>query len=220
MCGRYTLIQTEGLQVRYGTENGLEELKPSYNVAPGLEHPVVLAGKEGKNVLVTLRWGLTPKWAKEPTQISINARAETILEKPSFRTPFLKQRCLVPADGFYEWGGEQEKRPWYFSLKNREVFSLAAIYDEWRYSGGKVIRGYSILTTEPNALVMPVHERMPVILRREDERDWLYTPAGEAEGLSRVLNPFPAEVMQGYPVSFRVNKAGEDNQDLIKEVRA
>ncbi len=214
MCGRYS--QTKGLdrlRERFGFRSDLTSLPPRYNLAPGQEAPVIVsaAGKE----LRLLRWGLVPPWAPasggEEAAVSglINARAETLALKPSFRAAFERRRCLVPADGFYEWrpasGGSRRKTPLRVVLKNGETFAMAGLWEAWRRPDGSEIHTFTIITTEANHLLRPVHDRMPVILQPGDEDLWLDPDVREAARLEPLLVPYPAGEMEWYPVSPVVN---------------
>ena len=171
-----------------------------------------------------MEWGLVPSWSKDPSKAGfINARIEGILSKPSFRGPIRKRRCLVPADGFYEWkkektAGKLHKVPWLIRRKDHDLFAFAGIYDEWHGEGGEVMETYAILTTEPNELMRPIHDRMPVILRPDRESAWLETPGGKIEELIEQLSvPYPAGELEAHVVSTRVNSPTNDSPDLFSE---
>jgi putative SOS response-associated peptidase YedK len=218
MCGRYTLILLDKLTSRFGADSLPDGLLPSYNVTPGAEHPVVTRDQQsGARRIELMRWGLVPSWAKEADQVSINVRSETVAEKPSFRAPFRRKRVLIPADGFYE-GQKQGKasQPWYFRMKGAQPFAFAGIYDEYRYSGGVVKRGYAIITTEPNPLVAQAHDRMPVILRREDEEAWLTVPERKAAELLPLLSPYGAGDMEGWLVGDKIGSPAASGGELIE----
>ena len=169
MCGRYTqTLAGPILLSRFRLEETVLDLKPRYNIAPGQEAAVVV--REETTTLAAMRWGLVPSWAKEPAigNRMINARAETITEKPSFKRLIERRRCLVPADGFYEWRREAKgKVPMRFILKSREPFAFAGLWDRWRNPEGAELRTFTIITTAANELMRPVHDRMPVILARD-----------------------------------------------------
>ena len=216
MCGTYTIIPGDKFHERFNLVNRLDVLKPHYNVKPGYMMPVI-SGK----MLSLMKWGLIPSWAKDPAigYKMINARAETIMEKASFSKPFTKQRCLVPASGFYEWQKTgKEKLPFYIRLKSDDLFTFAGLYDIWQDAEGKEISSYTIITTEPNPLVAPIHNRMPVILEREFEEKWLKEPA-EMNKLISLLKPFPENKMEAYPVSRAVNYGENDGDELVKPVK-
>jgi putative SOS response-associated peptidase YedK len=221
MCGRYTqTASVKELRERFGVADDAPlELKPRYNIAPTQEAPVIV-DDDGRK-LALYRWGLIPSWAKDPAlgHKLINARAETVAEKPSFRKPFQARRCLVPADGFYEWrriiGGG--KVPTRIVLPARETFAMAGLWDSWKGPDGKEVRTFAILTTEANAAMRPVHDRMPVILTRQGESAWLslQTPAPVVEAL---LKPWSGE-LETYAVSPLVNSPRNDAPELIEPAR-
>jgi len=193
----------------------LFETTPRFNIAPSQKVLAVTETEEGRE-LTTLDWGLIPSWSKEPAGI-INARAETLEERHSFAESFLRRRCLIPADGFYEWKKRgKERLPYYFQLKDEEVFAFAGIWDTWRGSGVKVT-SCAIVTTTPNEILSSIHDRMPVMLQPESHDAWLdsRTPVEE---LKRMLNPYPAEEMKSYPVSPDVNHPANDDEHLVEPV--
>jgi putative SOS response-associated peptidase YedK len=220
MCGRYTLSSPTDLLAELLELDSVPELAPRYNIAPTQEAAVVRFNAEsGVRSLELLRWGLIPFWSKDPGIGSrmINARAETVAEKPSFRTSFKRKRCLVVADGFYEWqatGGP--KQPFYFRFEGGVPFALAGLWDRWEKGEGEPIESFTILTTEPNEVVAPVHQRMPVILDREGMATWLDPAIEEADRLTPLLGPFPTTGMEGYPVSTYVNSPGNDTPRCIE----
>ncbi len=216
MCGRFVLYSSLDEIVRaFDVQVVRAQWRPRYNIAP--TQPVMVIRSEGDvNVLEEMIWGLIPHWAKqEPSrQGLINARAETLYQKPSFRRAFARQRCLVVADGFYEWREERGHRiPFYFHLKRRP-FAFAGLYDTWQSPDGELVRSCAIVTTEANALVAPIHNRMPVILPKEGERHWLdlRTPLTE---LTALLRPIPPDEMETYQVSPKVNSPSYDDPGCI-----
>jgi len=219
MCGRYVLAQIDALAQRFGVQADLPATTPRYNVAPTQTMPVVV--KHSPNQLVLMRWGLIPSWAKEgkTEQTMINARAETLAQKPTFRRLLSSQRCLVPASGFYEWqqaaGG---KVPHYISLKDEPLFAFAGLYDRWTDSQGTEVYSYTIITTAPNALMASIHNRMPAILGRDEEELWLNPDETESDRLLPLLKPYPAEMMQARPVSRAVNNVRNDTSTLLQPV--
>ena len=220
MCGRYTLTKPDKLAERFAVQSEIEELLARYNVAPTQEIPVIL--DEAPQVLTTARWGLVPSWAKDDKVGAslINARCETAADKPAFRFAFRQQRCLVPADGFYEWQKTGlGKVPHHFTLKDNAIFAFAGLWETWRKADGTPVRTVSLMTTTPNAVVSPVHDRMPVILRPEWEKAWLDRKTS-ADQLKSMLVPYPAEAMQASPVSNAVSSAKIDSPDLIRPVIA
>jgi len=194
---------------------------PRYNIAPGQELPVVVA--EDSRVLKLMRWGLVPGWAKDVSigYKMINARAETISEKPSFKKPFREERCLIPADGFYEWKkmpNSRAKTPYRVCLKSEEPFAFAGLWDSWVSSEGKELQTYTIITTEPNDLVRPIHNRMPVILLPENEDKWLDTGLKDTSSLATMLKPYPSELMETYEISSLVNSPKNDIPECWQRV--
>jgi putative SOS response-associated peptidase YedK len=241
MCGRFTLTTDPGVVARrFGappTQGG--GTTPRYNVAP--TQTVVTVTAEGERRLEQMRWGLVPRWAKSPEIGSrlINARAETLAEKPAFREALRRRRALIPADGFYEWAtasgprGEQQskgqskgqpkgsqrgqpKQPMHVRLRSGEPFAFAGLWEEWTPpAGGPPLRTCTIVTTAPNSLLATFHHRMPVILTPEAEGIWLDPQVTDPERLLPLLAPFPAEVMEAYPVSQAVNAVGNDSAQLL-----
>jgi putative SOS response-associated peptidase YedK len=230
MCGRYGFFHPEDLPDRFDVDDQLPmfeavSFEASYNITPGSVVPVItretLAGAPARNRATLMKWGLVPFWAKD-AQIgyrTINARAEGIAERPTFRKPIRTQRCLVPVDGFYEWQktsrvGKADKVPHFIHLAGAETFAFAGLYDYWRDAEGRPLATFTIVTTGPNELMASIHNRMPVILSREDERAWL-DPATPFDHVLALLRPYPAERMHAYPVSTLVNNPRNDGQQLI-----
>jgi putative SOS response-associated peptidase YedK len=167
---------------------------------------------------VLLKWGLIPSWAKDDSMSArlINARSETVTEKPAFREAFKRSRCIIPADGFYEWQRtEGKKQPYFFHMRDEHPFGFAGLWDRWRGENGKVIESCTILTTEANEVLLPVHDRMPVILHPETYDEWLDADARAVESLKELLRPYPASEMTSYPVSARVNSPRNQGEELI-----
>lgn len=218
MCGRYVLKQTPAKLKEYFSLDEVADFGPHYNIPPGTDIPVIRQSPEGKRVLHLLRWGLVPHWAKDPTigaKLS-NARGETIAEKPSFRDAFKRRRCLVPADGFYEWKTEGRiKQPYYFSMKSGEPFALGGVWESWRAPDGSLLRTCCLITTGPNEIMRPVHDRMPVIVAPDDYEEWLTGDPGEAQTLIR---PYISEDMKTWAVDRRVSRSGEEGADLVLPV--
>ncbi|MFC1587960.1 SOS response-associated peptidase [Planctomycetota bacterium] len=222
MCGRYTLkCKYERLKKFFEVINNIAELKLRYNIAPSQQAPVVLM-EDGARWMRMMRWGLVPHWAKD-TDFAvnlINAKAETVHEKASFRDAFEKRRCLVPATGFYEWYQPEwtnKNIPVYFYPKD-ELFAFAGIWDENHPPGKHPLLTYSIITTEPNDLVRPYHNRMPVILPREAFGLWLSGRMGDMEKLQSLLHAYPSDEMAMTHVSLQVNSPKHDTPDCIKPV--
>ncbi len=221
MCGRFTVtVDPAELMERFHLSAADGMPAPRYNVAPTQNVPVVL--NESPEKLSTVQWGLIPSWAKDAAigAQMINARAETVPEKPAFRAAFKKRRCLVLADGFYEWRKESDgktKTPMLIRLKSGEPFAMAGLWEVWSAPDGQARRTCTIITTTANALVAPTHNRMPVILPRETEADWLDDTIG-ALALTALLRPFPAEEMLAFAVSRRVNATANDDAGLVQPV--
>src|SRR6185369_14782083 len=212
MCGRYTL-RSRGSGKFYGVpESELPFLAPRYNIAPTQAVPVIVA-RGGERRLAAFQWGLIPSWSKEPKGF-INARAETLADKPSFSEAFQRRRCLIPADGFYEWQRHgRSKQPFFFQLKDEAPFAFAGIWDHWQ-SGELTITSCAIITTTPNELLATIHDRMPVILGDDEVRDsWLRSDTRPTE-LKEMLVPFPGSMMKSFPVSSRANSAEADDAQL------
>jgi putative SOS response-associated peptidase YedK len=216
MCGRYSFVPNQNFAERFEVENQQLDLQTRYNVAPTQVMPVIT--RNSPNRVEEMRWGLVPFWAKDASigNRMINARAETIAEKPAFRRALAARRCLVPASGFYEWQRSPEgKVPHYIFLPDADTFAFAGLYEIWKDDAGNVLKTYTIITTTPNELMAPIHNRMPVILRREDEALWL-DKAAEVPDLLALLQPYPAEQMDAYPVSRAVNSPTNDDEALIE----
>jgi putative SOS response-associated peptidase YedK len=217
MCGRYAFIPPKNFKDRYNLKNNLLNLPTSYNVAPGQFLPVVINNKGNKVML--MRWGLVPTWAGiMGRQLNlINARAESITTKPTFRKPFQRQRCLVPASGFFEWQKtETAKVPYYFRLKDKSLFSFAGIWSQFTNAEGSEIQTYSIITTAANDLVKPVHDRMPVVLPQDREALWLDSNPDNFLKHINLLKPYPSDEMESYPVSPKINRSADNQPDLIQ----
>ncbi|UCF29428.1 MAG: SOS response-associated peptidase, partial [Chloroflexota bacterium] len=198
-----------------------EDFPPRYNVAP--TQPVAVVPNDGTNRLDFFNWGLIPFWAKDPKIGSrlINARSETIAEKPSFRGSFKYKRCLILADGFYEWQkqpGSKTKIPMYIHLKDRAPFAFAGLWDSWNSKDGSEIKSCTIITTQPNELVEQIHNRMPVILSPEGYAAWIQEGENDPELLKSLLHPYPSEEMAAYPVSTKVNSPQNDTPEVIISV--
>lgn len=215
MCGRFTSRKPSSALAAAAGASVREEVAPSYNVAPGKKVPAVVV-EEGRRLLVALKWGLVPPWAKDPTlgDKLINARGETAHEKPAFRSALKHRRCLVLADGFYEWavvGGR--KAPIHFTLPGRETFAFAGLWERWRPPEGEALCTCTLLTVEANAFMRPYHHRMPVILAPEDEDRWLDHGMGP-EAVRALLRPYEGP-MRAMPVSRAVNAPQNDGPSLL-----
>ena len=214
MCGRFTLTaDPDQLRAYFPGLAIPEELPPRYNIAPS--QPVAVIPNDGKGQLNFFVWGLIPSWAKDPKigNRMINARAETLAEKPSFRAAFRRRRCLIPADGFYEWRqepGQKRKTPMFIRLESGQPFALAGLWESWHAPDGSNILSCTIITTQPNDLVEKIHNRMPVILPPESYSLWLEPGEADPERLQALLKPYPASEMMAYPVSTLVNNPSND----------
>ena len=217
MCGRYSLIaDIQELARQFEFDGTGFEDSPRYNVAP-TQAVLTVTNRDARHAEY-MRWGLIPSWAKDASigNRMINARGETVAQKPSFRNALQRRRCLVLADGFYEWQKVGKgKQPMRIVLKSREPFAFAGLWETWRNPEGETIRSCTIITTEANDLLRPIHERMPVILPRELEEFWLDGNVTESAALSDVLSPYSDEAMEAYQVSPLVNKATNNSADLI-----
>jgi putative SOS response-associated peptidase YedK len=217
MCGRYTItVQPELLAERFNASLPPELSEPRYNAAPSQPLPVIL--NENEQQIQLLRWGLVPHWSKTPDTgyRMINARAETLEEKSTFREALRRRRCLVLADGFYEWKKTDDgKVPMRITLKSGEPFAFAGLWETWKdRETGELLRTFTIITTTPNDLMVPIHDRMPAILLPEVERTWLDDSAGP-ETWRELLRPYPADLMRAYPVSRLVNSPANESPALV-----
>lgn len=216
MCGRFALKSPPAKLVeRFGLDECVD-FAPRYNIPPGTDIPVIRQSPEGKRVLHLLRWGLVPHWAKDPSignKLS-NARGESVAEKPSFRDAFRRRRCLIPADGFYEWKTEDKvKQPYFISLKSGEPLAMGGLWESWRRPDGEILRTACIITTGPNDIMEPIHDRMPVILRTEVWQAWLEAPV---EDIQSLVFPYDADAMQAWQVDRRVSRTVDDDAGLIE----
>jgi putative SOS response-associated peptidase YedK len=220
MCGRFTLtVDPAQLQEAFPWAVIPNDLNPRFNIAPS--QPVAVIPNTEDYVLSMYKWGLIPSWSKDPTigDRMINARAETLAEKSSFRNAFRRRRCLVLADGFYEWKqnpGLKSKQPIYIRLKNNRPFAFAGLWELWTSPDGNVIHSCTIITTQPNSLIQSIHNRMPVILPPETYKPWITPSDLPATQLNEFLVPYPADEMIAYPISKMVNSPQFDSPELIK----
>ncbi len=216
MCGRFTLRRADRLRIdRIDTYEFLQS-PPRYNIAPTQKVWAVTETEDGERSLALFQWGLIPSWSSTPVGL-INARAESIETKLSFKDAFKRRRCLIPADGFYEWERlGKAKQPYYFLMKDGAQFSFAGIWDEWRFNGNS-ISSCAIVTTTANEVLATIHNRMPVILSAAGEATWLRNNT-KASDLHDLLLPTWDSEMEGFPVSQRVNSAQEDGPDLTERV--
>lgn len=220
MCGRYTLVHTDELADRFDLDTIPDGLKENYNVAPGQRMPVIIEDEDGRKAEVMM-WGLVPSWSKDPKigYKLINARAESVFDKPIWRTAVKKRRCLIPADGFYEWdkiiGGKKvQKVPYYFFPKDKGLFAFAGIWESYKDVEGLEWHTYSIITTEANKEMAAIHDRMPVILHQEDEASWL-EPSQDRGAIEALLRPYEDDGLDMYKVSSDVNATRNNDNHLI-----
>ena len=219
MCGRFTLIvDPSDLQDAFAGYTFPPKFAPRFNIAPS--QPILAIPNDGKNAADFFVWGLIPSWAKDPSigNRLINARGETLAEKPSFRGGFKYKRCLILADGFYEWKsqpGTKTKIPHFIFLKSRQPFAFAGLWDEWHSPDGGSIRSATIITVEPNELMATLHNRMPVILHPSDYAQWLDPAPRAPDSLLPLIRPFPADEMSAHPVGTLVNAPANDRAELV-----
>jgi putative SOS response-associated peptidase YedK len=218
MCGRFTLhTSLKQIEQTFKLEPSDVTLPPSYNIAP-TQQVLTVVRRDGTNHLEAMRWGLIPFWAKDASIGSrmINARADRVAESAAFKRPLKSQRCLVVADGFYEWrkvGGR--KIPMFIRLKSKEPFGFAGLYETWRPPGGELVTSCTIITTDANELIAPIHERMPVIIPKRQHRAWLDPDNQDPAKLVTLLAPLPATQLEAYPVSSLVNKPANNSPECI-----
>jgi putative SOS response-associated peptidase YedK len=218
VCGRYRLSKRKQLVEEYfDTTSDEPDWSPRYNIAPTQPAPIIRQHpKEPKRVLSMARWGLIPIWSKDMADAArkINARSETAATLPAFRDAMKSRRCIVPADGFYEWRRTgTQKQPFCFEVKDGELFAFAGLWERWKNPDGEWVRSFSILTTTPNAVTSVVHDRMPVILSKDDYDLWLDPGMTNAEAVADMVKPYPAEQMRNYAVGPRVNNVANDDAE-------
>jgi putative SOS response-associated peptidase YedK len=221
MCGRFNfLTHQEELRERFEISKFEFEVTPRYNIAPSQKIATIIQDQDIK--LVGMRWGLIPFWAKEPkTKYSmINARVETILDKRAYSRPFKKWRCLIPATGFYEWKKVGKiKTPMHIRLKSKELFAFAGIYNPWKSPSGSYVLSCSIVSTTPNNIMEPIHNRMPVILQKKDESTWINPEHEDTEKLLGLLKPYPDRQLEAYEISTYVNKPRNEGPQCITSIQ-
>ncbi len=223
MCGQFTLtVDPDELREALPGIVFPSGMTPRYNIAPS--QPVAVIANDGKNQVDFYVWGLIPSWAKDPQIGSrmINARAETLAEKPSFRNAFKYRRCLILADGFYEWQAHEErgkvtKTPMYIRLKSGDPFAFAGLWEQWHAPDGSEVLSCAIITTEPNDFMKTIHNRMPVILPKDSYPQWLNSGIKDPASLQGLLTAYPAEQMMAYAVSRKVNDPASDTPDCIRQ---
>ena len=223
MCGRYRLSRRKQIvEAHFSSASGEEDWNPRYNIAPTQLVPVIRQNpKQPNRELSFLRWGLIPSWMKDSSAAAtmINARSETAGTKPAFRDALKSRRCLIPADGFYEWQRVgKTKQPYCFEVGNAQMFAFAGIWDRWKDPSGNWVKTCSILTTTPNAMTSAVHDRMPVILDPENYDLWLDPGMQEGSAASELLKPYDAQFMRSYPISTRINHVANDDEECSAPV--
>lgn len=224
MCGRFTLtVDADSIQTHFPwLEHIPHQIAPRYNIAP--TQPIAVVPNDGRNAVDHFVWGLIPFWAKDPSigNRMINARSETLAEKNSFKNAYKRRRCLVLADGFFEWAniaGQKAKQPFYFRMEDGAPFAFAGLWEEWNSPEGSQLKSATIITTEPNALVKQVHARMPAILHPADFQLWLSMEEHPPAALQHLLAPYPAEEMVTFPVSTTVNSPFNDLPENIQPLQ-
>jgi putative SOS response-associated peptidase YedK len=223
MCGRYRLSRRKQvIEEQFDTADWQDDWRPRYNIAPTQPVPVIRQHpKEPIRQISTMRWGLVPYWAKDPsiTTGTINAKSETAATKPAFRDPLKFRKCLIPADGFYEWQKRgNSKQPFCFEVNNGGLFAFAGLWDGWKDSSGQWLQTCSILTTTPNAVTSAIHDRMPVILDPNSYDLWLDPGMQNVAAISELLKPYDARLMRCYPVSTRINHVANDDAECSRPV--
>lgn len=224
MCGRFTITATfDQIVERFGIDQMIaaEYYNPNYNVAPS-QSVLAVINDGTNNRLGYLRWGLIPPWAKDPKigYKMINARAETLPEKPSYRNAYKKRRCLILADSFYEWKrhADKSKTPMRIKLKSDDLFAMAGLWETWKSPDGEPVHSCTVITTKPNELVKDIHDRMPVILNPDDELVWLDKSITDTELLNDLLKPLDENLMEAYEVSSLVNSPKNNSSNLIQKM--
>jgi putative SOS response-associated peptidase YedK len=223
MCGRFTLtVDPADLQEAFPDLIFPAKVTPRYNIAPS--QPILALPNDTSNKADFFIWGMIPSWAKDPSigNHLINARAETLAEKPSFRSPYKYRRCLIFSDGFFEWQNQQEtknKVPHFIRLKSGKPFAFAGLWERWQASDGSEIKSTSIITTSPNELMASIHNRMPAILPGHAYAQWLDPAPRFPTEMNNLLVPYPAEEMEAYPVSTLVNSPANDRPEVVLPVQ-
>lgn len=224
MCGRYVVAYDPETLVSGFSVLRVPVFPKRWNVAPQSEVPVVYEARSGERIADLMRWGLVPSWAKDPSvgNRMNNARAEGVFDKPSFRQAVRRRRCLLPASGFYEWqpavvGGKTVKQPWFISSADGQPLAMAGLFEAWRASPDSPwLLTCCVLTCEANALMAPIHERMPVLVPRQDWAAWLSRSLHEPQALARYLSVPPAEGLQAWPVSRAVSRSTSEGPELVE----
>jgi putative SOS response-associated peptidase YedK len=223
MCGRYRLSRRKQIiEEHFETANWQEDWSPRFNIAPTQPVPVIRQHpKEPVRQISIMKWGLIPNWAKDPSIATgtINAKSETAATKPTFRDPLRFRRCLIPADGFYEWKKcGTSKQPYCFEVNESELFAFAGLWDGWKNAEGQWLKTCTILTTTPNAVTSTVHDRMPVILDCESYDLWLDPGMNDTRIVSELLKPYDARLVRSYPISTRINRVENDDEDCARRI--
>jgi len=221
MCGRFSQSLAGDAIAQAFQLAEVPDWQPRHNIAPTQTIPAIMATEKSDRHFKPLRWGLIPSWSKDPAigVKMINARSETVAEKPSFRSAFKRHRCLILADGFYEWRKQSgKKQPFYFQLQDGSPFAFAGLWERWQALEGDVLETCTILTTEANQLVAQVHDRMPVILPTDRYDQWLDPTPQPSEPLQALLRPYDADRMSAYPVSVSVNSPWNDVPECVTPI--
>ncbi len=221
MCGRFTRTTPPERFATLFDATGVVDLHPSYNIAPSQNILAARNTPDGGRELVALHWGLVPHWSKgpDPKYSMINARADSLATKPAFRDPYKRRRCLIAADGFYEWRKlDDSKQPYYIRLRGGQPFAFAGLWDHWEAEGAAPIESCTIITCDANALVAGIHERMPVILPPRLYTAWMDPKVAGGAALSALLKPYPDTLMDAYPVGRGVNSPKNDSPELIEAI--
>jgi putative SOS response-associated peptidase YedK len=221
MCARYTLRRAQLARAVFEAllTPEFEEFseRPHFNMAPSQRLPIVRINSKGERVIETPAWGFVPSWAKALPKIRpCNARSESLATSGLFRAALSRHRCLIPADGFYEWTGEKKARqPYFVHMKDDSLFAFGGLYDKWRTPEGETVETFTMITTPPNGVMAKLHDRMPLIVKPGDYGRWL-DPKGGAETVKDLLEPYPEEPMEAYPVSTKVNSPKNEGEELVK----
>lgn len=218
MCGRYALNSTaQELMDHFQLVQSID-FPARFNIPPTMEVPVIRQSPEGERVAGLLKWGLVPNWSKDPT-IGVklnNARGESVADKPSFRDAFQRRRCLVPASGFYEWKAiGKDKQPHFIHYRSGDLLAMAGLWESWRDPVGQIMRTFCVITTGPNAVMRPIHDRMPVLIQPKDWAAWL-DPRTASEDVAGLLSPAPDDVLEAWPVSKAVSRAANEGPQLME----
>lgn len=219
MCGRYALANPQEIKVRFNTQNTIQHIQPSFNIAPETRQIVVV--RHSPNTMEQMRWSLIPRWSKteDPELSLINKRSEDINEKPYWRELMATHRCLIPATGFFEWKNTAKgKQPFYIHLLSRPMFAFAGLWDSWKSPEGNEITSFLIITTQPNDVMKPIHHRMPVILEKEFEDAWVDPGIKDVNKLAELLNPYDAGNMEAYPIRPWVNNPSYNSDRVLERL--